>query len=353
MSKKQYGSGYFGEWVEDEFGLPTYHYTCNQIDDPKAVSPVNEAFRSKTDHSFLIGNDRVVGVASNYGYVQVRQDEGAPKFLNDYDPKNNIFAGGFGYLIDGSDFISTFYSGNHKKFERIYGIGYFRKIVEENGLDVDQIIFAPYGDDPILISQVSVKNGRKESANLRWIEYWDCSMYQFSYDDFLNSLSDKNISNLTGIEKFADLEYLECQYNKLTILDVSNNAVLRSLYCENNQLTSLNIVDNTSLSVLHCEYNQLTNLDVSNNDSLVYLNCFVNQLTSLDVTNNSGLISLICGYNQLASLDVSNNINLISLNLMGMSSLNEVCVWEIPFPPDGVGVDITNSPDVYFTTDCN
>ena len=24
MSKKQYGSGYFGEWVEDQYGLPAY-----------------------------------------------------------------------------------------------------------------------------------------------------------------------------------------------------------------------------------------------------------------------------------------------------------------------------------------
>jgi hypothetical protein len=48
-----------------------------------------------------VGNDRLVAVASNYGYVQVRQDEGGPKFLNDYDPQKSKYAGGFGYLTDG------------------------------------------------------------------------------------------------------------------------------------------------------------------------------------------------------------------------------------------------------------
>jgi len=41
------------------------------------------------------------------------------------------------------------------------------------------------------------------------------------------------------------------------------------------------------------------------------------------------------------------------LYLMNMSSLYKVCVWEMPFPPDGVSVDSTDSPNVYFTTDCS
>ncbi len=32
--KKAYGSGYFGEWIQDEFGLPAFHYTCDQVKDP-------------------------------------------------------------------------------------------------------------------------------------------------------------------------------------------------------------------------------------------------------------------------------------------------------------------------------
>jgi len=36
-----------------------------------------------------------------------------------------------------------------------------------------------------------------------------------------------------------------------------------------------------------------------------------------------------------------------------MPSLNKVCVWEMPFPPAGVSVSTTDSPNIYFTTDCN
>ena len=52
------------------------------------------------------------------------------------------------------------------------------------------------------------------------------------------NVSDKSISDLTGIENFVDLEYLECQNNQLTNLDVSNNTTLKFLYCEYNQLSS-------------------------------------------------------------------------------------------------------------------
>ncbi|NIM95998.1 MAG: hypothetical protein GTO18_20045 [Anaerolineales bacterium] len=181
MSDKAYGSGAFGEWIEDDFGLPAYRYTCDQINDPKAVSPTNPIWRSPTDHSHQIGNDRLVAVASNYGYIQVRQDEGSPKFLNDFDPDRNMYAGGFGYLTDGENVLSTFYPGGSESFERIFGIGYLRKIVKSTDYEVDQVIFAPFGDDPLLISQVTIKNNGQEPARLRWIEYWDSQMHQFSF----------------------------------------------------------------------------------------------------------------------------------------------------------------------------
>jgi hypothetical protein len=41
------------------------------------------------------------------------------------------------------------------------------------------------------------------------------------------------------------------------------------------------------------------------------------------------------------------------LILGDMPSLSKVCVWTMPFPPIGVMVDTTGSPNVYFTMDCN
>jgi hypothetical protein len=120
-------------------------------------------------------------------------------------------------------------------------------------------------------------------------------------------------SDLTGIEAFTALTYLDCSNTQLTSLDVSQNAALYYLGCRNNQLTSLNVSNNTALTNLRCYNNQLTTLDVSTNTALTELACGSNQLTSLDVSNNIYLAELACGSNQLTSLDVSNNIYLAEL----------------------------------------
>ena len=43
----------------------------------------------------------------------------------------------------------------------------------------------------------------------------------------------------------------------------------------------------------------------------------------------------------------------LKLNIAEMPTLFEVCVWTLPFPPEGVEVDTTGSPNVYFTTECS
>ena len=189
-AQKPYGSGYFGEWIEDEFSLPAFHYTCDQAHDPKAVTEVNPGMLSPTEHIHQVGNDRIIAIVSNYGHVRVRQDEGAPKFLNDYAPDRGAFAGGFGYLTDGKSALSTSYPGADKSFDRIFGIGYFRKKVAGETYSADQVIFAPFGDDPVLISQVKITNSGAVEAQLRWIEYWGCQLYQFSFRSFMESVKD-------------------------------------------------------------------------------------------------------------------------------------------------------------------
>ncbi len=194
--KKPYGSGYFGEWIDDEFGLPAFHYTCDQLNDLKAVTEVNPGILSATEHIHQVGNDRIVALASNYGHVRVRQDEGAPKFLNDYAPERGYFGGGFGYLTDGKAVLSTLYPGNADSFDRVFGIGYFRKKVSGHGYAVDQTIFAPFGDDPVLISQVTIANVGTANADLRWIEYWGCQVYQFSFRAFIELFAGKSMHEM-------------------------------------------------------------------------------------------------------------------------------------------------------------
>ena len=78
------------------------------------------------------------------------------------------------------------------------------------------------------------------------------------------------ISDLTGIEDFTALTYLNCAHNNLTSLNISNNTALDTLLCQINQLTSLDISQNTDLTDLHCNNNQLTSLDIRNNNNIYY-----------------------------------------------------------------------------------
>jgi hypothetical protein len=182
---KAYGSGHFGEWIEDEFGLPAFRYQCDQTKDPKAVTSVTPGLLSSTDHIHQVGNDRLVAVVSNYGYVSVRQDEGSPKFLNEHCPQRGHYGGGIGWLTDGQETLSTYGSN----FERVFGAGYFRKKVESGNYSIDQVITAPFGDDPVLLSQVTIANRSKSTASLRWVEYWGCQVYQFSFRAFMEQFA--------------------------------------------------------------------------------------------------------------------------------------------------------------------
>ena len=148
----------------------------------------------------------------------------------------------------------------------------------------------------------------------------------------------KNITDLTGIAGFNNLQVLncssnnlvtlptlpnnlinlDCSYNQLislpalpntlTVLRCPNNKLatlstlpnsLKELYCNENQLTSLTILPNT-LTYLDCSYNQLITLPTLPNN-LTTLYCYVNKLTSLPALSNN-LTDLACFINQLTSL---------------------------------------------------
>jgi Leucine-rich repeat (LRR) protein len=125
------------------------------------------------------------------------------------------------------------------------------------------------------------------------------------------SLSNQNISDLTGIEGFVSLTDLSLYGNQLTSLNVSQNTNLRTLMCNNNQLTNLDVSGLTNLQNIECGENQLTSLDVSQNTDLYWLACYSNQLTSLDISNNTSLGELHAWDNQLISLDLRNGNNSI------------------------------------------
>ena len=67
----------------------------------------------------------------------------------------------------------------------------------------------------------------------------------------------------------------------------------------------------------------------------------------------AALLYLYCGYNLLTHLDVSNNTTIEYIDVYEMPSLTCVKVWVLPFPPEGVRVHTSNSPNVYYAIECN
>lgn len=124
--------------------------------------------------------------------------------------------------------------------------------------------------------------------------------------DLSNGYNGSKISDLTGIEFFPNLTYLDCSENQLTSLDLSNNLKLEELYCFSNVLTTLNVTQNNRIIALFCYSNQLIELDISNMQLLDVLDCSYNKITTIHfdpLSDFHNLHVLNCSNNELTSLD--------------------------------------------------
>ncbi len=146
------------------------------------------------------------------------------------------------------------------------------------------------------------------------------------------TVSGKSITDLTGINYFSELTYLDCCSNaikslsslpsKLTSLNCSGNAItsltslpskLTILNCSNNHITTFGLLPN-SLQELYCSNNYfsdsftlvgcdaLKKLDMSNNWYVSKITCSNQALTMLNVLGCNNLTTLDCHNNQLTEL---------------------------------------------------
>ncbi len=125
-----------------------------------------------------------------------------------------------------------------------------------------------------------------------------------------------NISDLTGIEAFTNIN---------------------TLYCFNNQIANLDLSQNAGLIWLYCDNNLLTDLDISANPLITRVRCFSNMLTQLDLNNGNNT--------NFDLIDTRNNPNLSCINVdePTYSTLN----W-LPYP-GAFDFDATH----FFAFDCN
>ena len=125
----------------------------------------------------------------------------------------------------------------------------------------------------------------------------------------------KGISKLDGVKFFTSLEYLDCQNNGLTTLDLSNMSSLRVVYCSGNSIgNNLNLNGCANLTRLGCSYNEMSNFDFSEFTKLEYLRCSYNKFSEIDVSSNVALTTLRCSNNDLEALNLGTNIALMELD---------------------------------------
>ena len=124
------------------------------------------------------------------------------------------------------------------------------------------------------------------------------------------SCDNREIDSLEGIQFFTEIWLLECYYNNLKTIDLSNNKKLSYINCHHNKLEELDVSGLPLLETFYCGQNKLQSIDVSKNKQLKDFSCTENPLNTLDVSQNTELEKLACVGNNLTELDVSKNKNL-------------------------------------------
>ncbi|WP_299134030.1 T9SS type A sorting domain-containing protein [uncultured Tenacibaculum sp.] len=154
-------------------------------------------------------------------------------------------------------------------------------------------------------------------------------------DDYVKTTNIENVINLflnfqgitdfTGIEAFASLEFVVCFGNVInTSLDFTSNTNLKRIDASDMGLTSIDITGLTALERMDISRNSLTSVDLSTNTSLKEFMISSNNLTKLDVSNNLLLEDLQIHETTLSNIDLSKNVNLtrIVASLNQFTSLN-------------------------------
>ncbi len=173
----------------------------------------------------------------------------------------------------------------------------------------------------------------------------------------INNVNNTNpvITSMEGILSFTNLQFLYCESNQITALNVFGLNNMLDLRCYGNQITSINVQGLSNLTYFNCGNNNITNLNVQGLTNLETFYCDNNNMNSLNVqgltnlknlwcrdgwlyTLNVGgctsLLQILCSNNFISTLNVSSCINiqslecqtnhLTSLNVTGCTKLNKI-----------------------------
>ena len=117
-----------------------------------------------------------------------------------------------------------------------------------------------------LVNYSDVSGRRIDTNNDGEIQYSEAAGFSFIGGGYILAIDNQNISDLTGIQAFIYLSYLNCNGNHLTNLDISGLPI-RQLFCRDNNLTSINLAGCNFLYSIDCSNNQLSSINLSSQNS--------------------------------------------------------------------------------------
>ncbi|HUX98392.1 MAG TPA: hypothetical protein VMV49_02445 [Candidatus Deferrimicrobium sp.] len=174
FNETRYGNGAFGQWGRDQFGLPAYEYTCMQTSDSIARTPTSG--KDSVDHWHQVGNDRITLTAHNGGYLQFFIADRGLQWISHFAPQKKCYGGGICFIEENGRIWSDLYNSKansfQKTYKRVFGCGYFQKLVEKNDFTVEHFIYPPFGNDPVVISEIVITNNSNQKRKISVFEFW-------------------------------------------------------------------------------------------------------------------------------------------------------------------------------------
>jgi hypothetical protein len=176
--------GIYGWWSTDEFGLPAFRYTFDQVRDPRSPWPNSEQifpiYRERRDHFQLFGNGRVNAMAVDHGYVSLYGNERGATWMNRFAEGQRNLGGGFSYVRTPQAAFCTayLYAPETAETSRTFGLGYFETQTAYGGVAVLHRVYPPFGDDPLVLDEVRIQNLTAAPLEVQHTEYWDVNRHQ-------------------------------------------------------------------------------------------------------------------------------------------------------------------------------